>query len=128
MNVSRLSRGIGFAVLALLGAATVFPTLAKAAEVKRPEAEVPEPAKPTRARCKFRCTQADPDQSGGVQVAFTAAYDQPLAGEDIAFNRYTPSGSMTSYINNPALNGFYEVGKEYYIDVTPVPTPPPNEA
>lgn len=70
------------------------------------------------ARCKFQCQKVE--EIGCSQtVSMQAYYDEPLTKEDEAFSTSTPSGTMSFYIYNPNLNGFFQEGKFYYIDITP---------
>lgn len=76
-----------------------------------------------RARCKFTVTAVTPSYDGAPptsqRVRMSTQYDQELAQEDEAFAKSTPSGDMTFQVDNPALAGFFEPGKAYYIDITP---------
>lgn len=73
-----------------------------------------------KARCKFRCTTVDPQGGDTQKVVLEAQYDQAMTQEDESFSKYTPSGRMEFHVQNPNLNGFFEPGKAYYIDVSPV--------
>lgn len=76
------------------------------------------------ARCKFTVTSAAPsypDAPAGQQdVMLETRYDPELSKEDNAFSNATPSGQMRFVVSNPNLAGFFEAGKAYYIDITPV--------
>lgn len=39
--------------------------------------------------------------------------------ENKQWAKYTPGGILTLHISNPGAQGKFEVGKEYYIDITP---------
>lgn len=54
------------------------------------------------------------------KMTFSPQYD-PSIPEDIAFSKATPSGSLTFYCTNPAANAQLEIGKAYYLDLSPVP-------
>lgn len=45
--------------------------------------------------------------------------------EDNTFARWTPSGSLTLGITNPALIGKFAVGDTFYVDFTKVEEPAP---
>jgi hypothetical protein len=73
-----------------------------------------------KARCKFRCDSVEPQGADTVKVTLGTHYDSELAKEDEAFSKYTPWGSMSFGVTNPALEGFFEPGKQYYVDIRPV--------
>ena len=41
--------------------------------------------------------------------------------EDNTYARYTPSGSISLSITNPALIGRFKVGQKFYVDFTEAP-------
>ena len=41
--------------------------------------------------------------------------------EDNTFARWTPSGSLSLSITNPALHGKFTVGQKFYLDFTEAP-------
>lgn len=67
-------------------------------------------------RCKFRCTQAE-KQDYGIAVSLTAEYSE--SKEDNQFSEATPSGALNMIVSNPAVDRFFEVGKSYYLDISP---------
>ena len=71
------------------------------------------------ARCKFQVVNVAKDLYGGEKIKLEARYseDDP---EDTRFHQYTPSGEMVFRLDNPSLNGSFEPGDFYYIDLTPV--------
>jgi hypothetical protein len=58
----------------------------------------------------------------GKVVKLQAEYDATIP-EDQRFAQATPSGSMEMHIDNPAALAQFELGKDYYLDFTPVPAP-----
>lgn len=77
-----------------------------------------------KVRAKFYCTGVARQRSDGGQndsdtVSFSAvtATENP---ENKTWSKYTPSGSLTMTITNPACFDTFEVGKEYFIDLVPV--------
>jgi hypothetical protein len=36
--------------------------------------------------------------------------------ENKRFHKYTPSGQLTMYVDNPPAQEFFELGKSYYLD------------
>ena len=73
----------------------------------------------SKARCKFRCDSVEPLGGDCQRVKLWAQYDEPLSREDEAFNVATPSGNLDFTINNPRLVGFFQPGRQYYVDVMP---------
>lgn len=71
-------------------------------------------------RAKFRCNSVESFSPAGVDgtrtFRFQAAYD-PNTPEDQRYAKYTPSGSLTIQVDNPAV--VFEPGKAYYLDFTP---------
>jgi len=43
----------------------------------------------------------------------------PYSAEDSIFGRFTPYGTISMGIRNPAASDQFEVGKSYYVDFTP---------
>ena len=74
------------------------------------------------ARCKFTVqkVEGDPASGNGAVIEMTTQYDEALTKEDRAFSVYTPWGEMKFNVANPALTKFFEEGKSYYVDITPV--------
>lgn len=75
----------------------------------------------TGTRCKFRCTSIKPAYEGAttaIKVELTTQYDNTVP-EDQAFTRFTPAGSFWAQIDNPNVIPMFEVGKCYYLDITP---------
>lgn len=74
-------------------------------------------------RAKFRCYSVE---GFGPTVArsykFNAAHDKAGIPEAEQFTKYTPSGSLTIAVDNPAV--VFVPGKEYYLDFTPVDETP----
>lgn len=67
-------------------------------------------------RAKFYCDKVD-DSGYGLQVELSAVVsDENLENQD--FNEATPNGQLSMQIDNPKAVGFFEVGKEYYLDFT----------
>jgi len=42
--------------------------------------------------------------------------------ENAKFHKYTPSGEINMTVDNPEASKQYELGKEYYVDFSPVPS------
>lgn len=56
------------------------------------------------------------------KLHFTACYDPSLA-EDVSFNKASPNASFEIWVDNPKAYEQFEIGKQYYVDFSPVPTP-----
>lgn len=61
------------------------------------------------------------------EITLQAMYDSGIAEEDKSFATATPSGTLTFYLNNPALADEFKPGQAYYLDFTPVPPPTPAQ-
>jgi hypothetical protein len=70
------------------------------------------------ARCMFTVVQGSTDGEGMIKLE--AQYDEAMTKEPNSFSKYTPWGNMAFGLNQPNLAGFFEPGKKYYIDITPV--------
>jgi hypothetical protein len=57
-------------------------------------------------------------------LKFQAQYDQSIP-EDQRFQKATPSGSFEMQVDNPAAIEQFELGKAYYLDLSPAPVPAP---
>lgn len=55
-------------------------------------------------------------QVGQEQVTLCAVTSG--SEENKSFAKYTPSGVLNLTIDNPATVGFFEPGREYYLDIT----------
>lgn len=60
--------------------------------------------------------------SSAKTLKFYASYD-PTIPEDQRFAQATPSGSFEMYVDNPAAIAQFEIGKQYYFDITPADLP-----
>lgn len=73
------------------------------------------------SRAKFNCssvTQYSHTGEGAKRYEFTAVYDNGLP-ENKRFAKYSPSGSLSILVDNPAVQ--FEVGKSYYLDFIEAP-------
>lgn len=71
-------------------------------------------------RCKFQLTEVTSFPGGGQKFVFSPNYDQSIP-EDQRFAKASPSGKFEIYVDNPAAQKQFEVGKFYYFDAVPVP-------
>lgn len=63
---------------------------------------------------------------GGAKAIFRCQYDPKLA-EDVAFQKATPSGHAEYIVDNPKAAEQLVIGRDYYVDFTPVPPPEPQK-
>lgn len=76
----------------------------------------------TSVRAKFTCTAKMPTGYGSTTIVYmSAVYSSDPNSENKAFTDATPSGHLSLQIANdkPALE-LFQIGKEYYLDFTPV--------
>lgn len=71
-------------------------------------------------RAKFKCVGVDAGYNESKSIQLEAVIDG--SEENKQFFSQTPSGRITIGCVNPAANKQFEVGKEYYVDFTPVST------
>lgn len=54
-----------------------------------------------------------------ITFAFVSGNDE--LSENHRFHKYTPSGELSMLVDNPAIDGFFTPGREFYVDFTPAP-------
>jgi hypothetical protein len=75
---------------------------------------------------KFRCTEVRKTISVGswgpakLADAVYVTFNAVMGKENEAWSKFTPSGQLTMLITNPDLLDAFEVGKDYYLTVSPV--------
>lgn len=81
----------------------------------------------TKMRAKVRVTgvepYGDPVASERLTFSFPAkdgAYPADGSDEDQQFAKFSPSGSLSLTVANPALIGKFAVGNTFYLDFVPV--------
>lgn len=78
-------------------------------------------------RAKFRCTEKLNRRSAGSYGAPSPADTSEVkfaavsGPENAPWSKYTPSGELRMSITNPEALAAFEVGVDYYLDITPVP-------
>jgi hypothetical protein len=75
-------------------------------------------------RAKFQCNSVEQFSATGPGTRtyrFTPQYD-PSVPEDQRYAKYTPSGELRITVDNP--NVVFELGRQYYLDFTPVEDTP----
>lgn len=79
---------------------------------------------PVRAkmRCIRKTQSTSSSQYGEPKPVDTEEIElAPVTGPgNEEWSKWTPGGSVRMQINNPAAIGQFEVGKDYYVDFTPV--------
>jgi len=69
-------------------------------------------------RAKFQCESITHYQ-GSKTAKLRAVYGTSEENKD--FTKYTPNGELSIAITNDApADGFFEIGKNYYLDFSPV--------
>jgi hypothetical protein len=74
-------------------------------------------------RAKFRCNSlkhavGSEGQIFAIEVVLNPVYSNDEGSENRAFWNATPNGSLSMTINNAAAFKAFELGKEYYLDIT----------
>jgi len=76
----------------------------------------------TTVRAKFMVIAKEESQhwEGGIDVSMMPVYSEEEGSENKAFWEATPAGGIQLSIINPQAAAQFEVGREYYVDFTPV--------
>lgn len=70
-------------------------------------------------RGKFKLAKVTANAgASGRQLMFIAVCNDGTP-ENERFHRYTPTGTLEMYVDNPSALAQFELGKEYYLDFTP---------
>lgn len=69
-------------------------------------------------RAKFLVDSVTTHAGGGNTVKMRPVNGNSEENKD--FWKYTPSGNLEMFVNNPKAQEFFVAGAEYYIDFTPV--------
>jgi len=77
-------------------------------------------------RGKFRLSQVTANAGTTGQSFVFNAVSADGVPENERFHQYTPSGSLTMFVDNPPAQTFFQLGKSYYLDFTEVPDAPSN--
>lgn len=78
-------------------------------------------------RAKLHLKSETTYEWGGKKLAFETRYD-PSIPEDVRFQKATPTGEIHMHIDNPLALSQFELGKDYYVDFSPVPAVEPAKA
>lgn len=85
------------------------------------EPDVPEPPAAedasTAPQAKKRRPMVTPSTARYTPPRRHPEYDPELCSDDRRFSEATPSGELSMDIDNPALEGFFEPGASYYIEI-----------
>ena len=68
-------------------------------------------------RCKMRCDNKT-EVAGNTSMTLNAVYSDDPNSENRKFWEATPCGSLQMNCINPTASAQFEIGKEYYIDIT----------
>lgn len=71
-------------------------------------------------RLRMVCKSATKPRFNQQNVMMQAVHDEELAGEDDALSKGTPQATITMTVANENRMEFFERGKEYMVDFTPV--------
>lgn len=69
-------------------------------------------------RSKFKLCEVTMMQGTMRRFKFAAQYD-PTIEEDRRFQKATPWGEFSMNVDNPAVFDKFEIGKDYYFDISP---------
>lgn len=71
-----------------------------------------------KIRAKFYCNSVENETGTSEMAKLSAVYGSTEADneENNQFSEATPYGKMEMQIDNPDAMGFFEEGKEYYLD------------
>lgn len=72
-------------------------------------------------RAKFEVTAITKFSGYGdsCEITLEPRYDQSIP-EDQQFNKATPTGKLTMWVNNPAAIEELKLGRKFYLDFNPV--------
>lgn len=71
-------------------------------------------------RCKMKLENVFAQSYGGAKAIFRCQYDPQLVAEDVGFQKATPSGHAEFQIDNPKAAEQLVIGRDYYVDFTPI--------
>lgn len=80
-----------------------------------------------RGKFKLHAITSNCWNPNSKMLRFMTEYD-PTVPEDVAFCKATPSGTFEMQVDNPAALAQFELGKCYYLDMSPVPVEVPGAA
>lgn len=67
-------------------------------------------------RAKFKCASILVTENS-QQVTFNAVYSDAPNDPNSEWSKWTPSGSLTMLITNPAAYSQFKAGQEYFLDI-----------
>ena len=73
------------------------------------------------ASSRWPITANEGEKRTSQRIKMTAQYDDGISKENSSFAKATPSGELIFQVDNPAVHGFFEPGKAYYLDITESP-------
>ena len=69
-----------------------------------------------KLRAKFTCNDIHSD--GSVKLSAVYGTNDKDNEENNQFSEATPCGELDMVVSNPSAKGFFEIGKDYYLDFT----------
>lgn len=67
-------------------------------------------------KAKFAVSTVARDASGNETLSAIAVYGSD-GSENATWSKYTPAGSLSMTISNPAAQGAFQPGEEIYLDI-----------
>lgn len=74
-------------------------------------------------RCKFKVNTIEHHDGNGVTIKMSPTTSADPNSENAKFWKWTPGGSLVFNCVNPDAIKQLELGKEYYLDISPAPEP-----
>jgi hypothetical protein len=71
----------------------------------------------TRAKFKLTSRKQFADFTAET-LTFSVSYDKANCPEDLHFAKFTPTGSIEMYVDNPVVLEKLKLGQTYYVDFT----------
>jgi len=73
-------------------------------------------------RAKFKLTSITEHEgtARGLKFSAVSTDDTP---ENQRYHKYTPSGTLEIWVDNPPALEQFKIGESYYLDFTPAPKP-----
>lgn len=72
-------------------------------------------------RAKFTCNSVKDEGSEMVKLSAVYGNDDKDNEENNQFSEATPYGELEMMVSNPGAKGFFQEGKNYYLDFTEAP-------
>lgn len=76
---------------------------------------------PDSIRAKFRVHTVTKDESSNLERVDAYAVTDDGIEENQKFHQASPSGHFVIVVSNPQAQGFFQMNKSYYFDITNAP-------